>query len=478
MDIKTKLRISASVSILLASSIALTMIMTSQQIVNQIEKERITEEIIQGVFALDIATNEYLSDRGARAEEEWELRYSSIAKLIQLDEIKGQKEQDIVRNMRIDFGAIGDMFTDLKYLFGPEGTQEEGLAREIVSEIRIRIHSMIASSFELEEVIHVSREEVGRRAAFMQIVYVGILLGSTSIMFLWTSRYVSGPIWRLTEEMEEVSLGKLETKIGDVRNDELGRLAEKVRYNLKKLLGEKAGAIQELTESNKMLKQSNSDLESYSYVVSHDLRGPLRSIQSFSSFLLEDYGSTMDEKSVDYLKRITISADHMDVLIKSLLTLSRVGRVSTEIEAFNLNDVLREIIADLNVTEKVEVVDKLPSIHSQRTWIKQLFTNLIGNGLKFNKSKIPKIEVMYQARGEDHLFSVRDNGIGIEERYHERIFNLFEGLHAREKYEGVGAGLTISRKIVTQMGGRIWVESTPGEGSTFYFTIPMSISRN
>lgn len=478
MDIKTKLRISASVSVLLAGSVGLTMMMMSQQIAQERERESIADEIIEGIFGLDIATGEYLSDPGARAEEQWELRYSSIEKLMQLDGIKDQKERDIVRRMRQDFGAIGGMFSDLKDLFGSDGTQEEGPGSEIASEIRTRIHSMSSNSFELAEVIHGSVDEAARRAALVGIVSVGILVGSTSMMFLWTSRYVSVPIWRLTEEMEDVSVGKLESKVGGVRNDELGRLAGKVRYNLKKLLGEKAKALEELTESNKLLKQSNSDLESYSYVVSHDLRGPLRSIQSFSSFLLADYGSTMDEKSIDYLKRITISADHMDFLIKSLLTLSRVGRVFTEMEPVNLNNVLDEIITDLNVTEKVEVVNKLPSIQTQGTWIKQLFTNLIGNGLKFNKSKIPKIEVMYQARGEDHLFSVRDNGIGIEEKYHERIFNLFEGLHAREKYEGVGAGLTISKKIVTQLGGQIWVQSTPGEGSTFYFTIPMSISRN
>ena len=231
-----------------------------------------------------------------------------------------------------------------------------------------------------------------------------------------------------------------------------------------------------LQETNRLLGQSNAELENYTYVVSHDLKAPLRAIRSFSSFLLEDYGAKIDDAGQDYLNRIVKAAENMNALIDDLLLLSRVGRKSTKVEMVDLNDLLEEIVSDLRpIIEKRNsevVVSKLPTISIQRTWIKQLFMNLIDNGLKFNKSETPRVEVKCSVRAKDYLFSVHDNGIGIKQQYHRRIFNLFDRLNSKEEYEGTGAGLAICKKVVENFGGRIWVESTPGKGSTFFFTIP------
>ncbi|TET27062.1 MAG: hypothetical protein E3J73_03315, partial [Candidatus Bathyarchaeum sp.] len=240
-------------------------------------------------------------------------------------------------------------------------------------------------------------------------------------------------------------------------------------------------AQEAISKANRLLKQSNEELESYTYVVSHDLKAPLRTIQSFGGFLLEDYGERLEETGQDYLQRMVNASSHLNAMIEDLLFLSRVGRKFTKVEKTDLNTLLEELLADLEMTIKERnaevVVDKLPVISVQRIWVKQLFMNLIGNGLKFNKSKTPKVEVLHQERENDHLFTVRDNGIGIEEKYLERIFNLFEKLHTRKEYKGTGAGLAICKKIVEQLGGKIWVESTPGEGSTFMFTTPKKIKQ-
>ena len=231
-----------------------------------------------------------------------------------------------------------------------------------------------------------------------------------------------------------------------------------------------------LQETNRLLKQSNADLENYTYVVSHDLKAPLRAIRSFSAFLLEDYSGKIDERGQDYLNRVAKAAENMNALIDDLLLLSRVGRKFTKVERVDLNDLLEEVISDLKpMIEKRNsevVVNELPAIPVQRTWIKQLFMNLVDNGLKFNKSETPRVEVKCSTRAKDHLFSVRDNGIGMKQQYHRRVFNLFERLNGKEEYEGTGAGLAICKKVVENFGGRIWVESTPGNGSTFFFTIP------
>jgi light-regulated signal transduction histidine kinase (bacteriophytochrome) len=225
-----------------------------------------------------------------------------------------------------------------------------------------------------------------------------------------------------------------------------------------------------------MLEQSNTELENYTYVVSHDLKAPLRTIRSFGAFLVEDYGERIDKTGLDYLERIIKAADDMNKLIEDLLLLSRVGRKSTEDEIVDLNILLEEITFDLkSLIEKRDaevVINRLPTIPVQRIWIKQLFLNLIDNGLKFNKSEIPRVGVECKVRPKDYLFSVSDNGIGIKEQYFERIFNLFERLNSKDEYEGTGAGLAICKKVAENLGGRIWVESTHGKGSTFFFTMP------
>jgi PAS domain S-box-containing protein len=260
------------------------------------------------------------------------------------------------------------------------------------------------------------------------------------------------------------------TNIADEKGEPAGSLSIGIDVT------EREKARQAINNALSLLKQSNKELENYTYVVSHDLKAPLRTIRSFGSFLLEDYGDKLDETGKDYLNRMINASSHLDAMIEDLLVLSRVGRKFTEREKVDLNKLLKEILADLEATIKERnakvVVDKLPTLYVHRVWERQLFTNLISNALKFNESKTPKIEVLYEERENDHLFKVRDNGIGIEKKYLPRIFNLFERAPTEKKYEGTGAGLAICKKIVEHFGGKIWVESKPGKGSTFIFTIP------
>lgn len=231
-----------------------------------------------------------------------------------------------------------------------------------------------------------------------------------------------------------------------------------------------------IVELNKELERSNKDLESYTYVVSHDLKAPLRSIRSFGGFIMEDNADQLDEEGKEYLDRIINAATHMDNLIGDLLILSRVGRKFTEVEEIALNEVIDSIEADIYASIKERngqiIRDDLPAVVGQKTWVRQLFTNLITNGLKFNKSGNPTITIKVDDNESEYTFSVNDNGIGISKEYHEKIFQLFERLHTTAEFEGTGAGLAICNKIVENFGGKLWVESQAGTGSTFYFTYP------
>jgi len=241
-------------------------------------------------------------------------------------------------------------------------------------------------------------------------------------------------------------------------------------------IAERERTEKELERHVKELERANRDLEDFTSTVSHDLKAPLRSIQAFTTLLMEDYADALSETGRGYLNKVKEAAERMNMLIEDLLTLSRVGRKFTEVETVDLNELLEEIRADLNARIKERsgevVAEKLPAVSTQRVWLKELLTNLIDNGLKFNKSDKPKVEVCCEEREKDYLFMVEDNGIGIEEKSLDNIFNLFERLHSQSEYQGTGAGLAICRKIVEELGGSIRVESKTDEGSTFFFVIP------
>jgi len=231
-----------------------------------------------------------------------------------------------------------------------------------------------------------------------------------------------------------------------------------------------------LNQLLKELERSNRELDDYTYAVSHDLKAPLRTIEAFSSFLLDDFADQLDETGEEYLRRMKDASTRMKGLIDDLLLLSRVGRLHTETELVDLNNVLKDILLDFEAQIKERgaeiLVDRLPVIKTQKVWITQLFSNLISNGLKFNESSIPRVEVGYEERPKEYLFSVMDNGIGIKKKDYEKIFQIFQRLHTQDEYPGTGVGLALCKKFVESLGGNIWVDSKPGSGSTFYFTFP------
>lgn len=227
---------------------------------------------------------------------------------------------------------------------------------------------------------------------------------------------------------------------------------------------------------NRELRRKNTELEQFAYVASHDLQEPLRTTTSFVQLLLQQYQGKLDEKADKYFHFILDSVDRMKRLITDLLEYSRIGS-KLEMEPVNCDQVLLNVTADLHTAIQESGAEisagDLPVIYGYPTEIKQLFQNLLINAFKFRKpGAIPKIKICGEKKDSDWLFAFTDNGIGIDEAYKEKIFIIFQRLHTRTEYEGSGIGLSHCKKIVELHHGKIWVESTPGEGSTFYFTIP------
>ncbi|MGI0492092.1 sensor histidine kinase [Alkalinema pantanalense CENA528] len=234
----------------------------------------------------------------------------------------------------------------------------------------------------------------------------------------------------------------------------------------------------ELRELTERLERSNKELESFAYVSSHDLQEPLRKIQAFGDRLNSRSRHLLDEKSQDYLQRMLNAANRAQVLIDNLLTFSRVTTKNQPFTAVNLRDVIDGVLSDLEIRiERVGgtvEVGELPRIEADPQQMRQLFQNLLGNALKFSHEGVPPVvRVTATVEQEKVKISVADNGIGFEEKYHDRIFEVFQRLHGRSDYEGTGIGLSICRKIVERHRGTIVPYSQPGAGATFVITLPL-----
>jgi PAS domain S-box-containing protein len=224
------------------------------------------------------------------------------------------------------------------------------------------------------------------------------------------------------------------------------------------------------------LHSANEELMNFAYVVSHDLKAPLRGVGSLADWLVSDYADKLDDQGREYLALMKGRVSRMDALIDGILEYSRVGRVNETRAPVDLNTLVADIIHLLAPPPEVEItVDGLlPTVIGERTRLQQVFQNLISNAIKHLDKPQGRIRVACADSGDAWQVSVADNGPGIEARHHERIFQLFQVLTARDQKESTGVGLALVRKIVELYGGRVWLESRPGEGSTFFFTLPKS----
>jgi PAS domain S-box-containing protein len=255
-----------------------------------------------------------------------------------------------------------------------------------------------------------------------------------------------------------------------------GNMPVAIVGSLRDVTGHKQ-AEEKLKQIMAELARSNTELERFAYVASHDLQEPLRMVASYTQLLARRYKGKLDSDADEFIGYAVDGATRMQQLINALLDYSRVGTRGKSSEPTDCEDVLSHAVANLKAaikeTDAVVEHDPLPTVVADATQMVQLFQNLIGNAIKFHSEKKPTVHVGAERNGTECIFSVRDNGIGIDPQYFDRIFVIFQRLHGRGEYPGTGIGLAICKKIIERHKGRIWVESQPGKGATFYFTIPI-----
>jgi signal transduction histidine kinase len=259
-----------------------------------------------------------------------------------------------------------------------------------------------------------------------------------------------------------------------VLKDHLLRLPDAIRRAVreKKLREDHRRLLEDLARSNR-------DLEQFAYVASHDLQEPLRMVAAYTQLLAERYQGKLDENADKYIHYAVDGATRMQRLVQDLLAFSRVGRRAAERRKVDCRVVLATALQNLQTAieesgARIEHGD-LPTVTAEAAELMQLFQNLVGNAIKFRGSDPPRIRVTAEKAGREWIFSVADNGLGIAPEHAEMIFVIFKRLHTRSEYPGNGIGLSICKKIVEQQGGRIWVESVPGQGATFRFSLPTKI---
>ncbi len=234
---------------------------------------------------------------------------------------------------------------------------------------------------------------------------------------------------------------------------------------------------EQILKLNRGLRQSNEELERFAYICSHDMQEPVRMMNSYASMLDEQYGLVLDEKGRKYLRFITDNAVQMRKMILDILAFSRVGREKVKLEKVDSNQIANEILTEFETViaqkDAKIVCDTLPELVTSPTLMRILFQNLIGNALKFqNGNGSPEIRMRAEAREGLWQFSIRDNGIGINPDFREKVFTIFQRLHPREEYPGTGIGFSTCKKFIELVGGSIWFESAPGKGTEFFFTLP------
>ena len=244
---------------------------------------------------------------------------------------------------------------------------------------------------------------------------------------------------------------------------------------------ERKKAEDALRERSLELERSNADLEQFAYVTSHDLQEPLRAVSSFAQLLDERYRDIFDENGRVFINFITDGALRMHQMINDLLEYSRIGTRGAIFGQINMKKAVNRALENLSVaiseSHAVINVGQLPPAIADEGQMVQLFQNLVGNAIKFSKGKVPEINIRAENVGDELVYSVSDNGIGIDPKYFKRIFTIFQRLHTREEYPGTGIGLALCKKIIERHGGRIWIESQPGKGTTFFFTISGKINK-
>jgi Bacteriophytochrome (light-regulated signal transduction histidine kinase) len=310
------------------------------------------------------------------------------------------------------------------------------------------------------------------------MIGAGVIVLLVSILFAWTmSRNITRPLQELTSAASSIASGNLSASVPVDRYDELGKLARAFNAMSVQIQNAHRDLEKKVADRTERLEAVNKELEAFSYSVSHDLRAPLRAVSGYAQILQEDYGTQLDAEANRILNAIMNNAHMMGQLIDDLITFSRISRKEVTHQPINMRQLAETCLHEIQesngkIKYNVRIHD-LPPCEGDQSMIKQVWMNLISNAVKYSsREALPAIEIGYKEKENEHVYFVKDNGVGFDMQYAHKLFGVFQRLHSSEAFEGTGVGLALTKRIINKHAGDIWAESAPGEGATFYISLP------
>jgi signal transduction histidine kinase len=458
--------------------------------------------IVTGAFELNALNNSYLSRPEDRPLEQWKLKQIELLQRIKNSSIQNNEQRVLLKRIGDNLTVMGMLFQRIasshesgRTLPGSSDANRRA-AQQIVRLMSLYSLDLVRDASQLAEENHKKVASVNRIIWLFipasALVMVGIAMWFSAVLI----RRIGKPFAQLSAGAEIIGSGNLDYRFGIRSNDEVGDLAsafDSMTTRLKQITvsrNELAGEIEERKRTEAELRvselererlitelqRSNTELEQFAYVASHDLQEPLRMVASFVQLLEKKYKDKLDSKANHYIDRVVDGASRMQSLIEGLLSYSRIGRKEITFSKVDTNAIFERALLNLSEiihqTDAVITKDELPSVLGDATQLVQLFQNLIGNAVKYKRPDVrPQVHVSAKQEDKQWIFSVRDNGIGMEPQYFDQIFQIFQRLHTRENYPGTGIGLALCKRIAERHHGRIWVESVSDESSTFFFTL-------
>ncbi len=481
MTVKTKLN--SIVIIAISAILALYIYLLNMTYVVEKEIERVEKLSVfkEQVSTLNLVMEYYFSTQNERYANTID---SILFKLdVTKSEIESFENINVVHNslpsITNAYGLIRKIYEkDTQYADAEE--REELLNRSKVL-IRSDLNQLLSISFmvSFEHFKEIHELQITRRWHYAAIIFPVIIF---LILIGYTVRkQILKSLQKLKKGAKAIASGNLDKRIDLNQKDEFGELADQFNLmaeQIENFIEKERKLANELDEQSVELKSSNEELEKFAYIASHDLQEPLRMIISFLTMLEKNYSPQLDDKAKQYIFYAVDGANRLRQIILDLLEFSRAGNHSHDLEEINLNDLVEEVkqLQAKVIQEKKAKIqyDKLPNIKANRPPILQVFHNLIGNALKYSQKDVPvNIKISCEIKDDFCEFRFTDNGIGILPEHKDKIFVIFQRLHSRSDYSGTGLGLSIVKKIIDNLGGKIWVESDGlGKGSTFYFSLP------
>ena len=478
MKISTKGQLATTTALASIGLIAGMIWWANDEVEDANSQRRQTTQIARRLTDLRQVTFEYILHRQERVRQQEREVSARLASLVADNPFSGREQSEVLAHLRERIARAHRLFEEL--VATPAADSANAADNESIRRFETQLAGLLLSLQQesLADAFRMTDFSTERIIAAQQRVVIVILAGLAVIALSmggagWLIyRNVLAPIGRLKQATTEVAAGNWNYKLDIVSDDEVGELSRTFDAMTRSL----RTSFAQIERSNQELAALNQEIEAFNYSVSHDLRGPLRSMDGFSLALLEDYGDKLDAEAKDSLQRIRAASQRMGRLIDELLGLSRVTRVELALKPVNLSEIAREIADSLDQQQPTRavqwVIEEAMTVHADKALLQIAMQNLLENAWKFTgKTDRPVIRAGTIERDGRQEYFVADNGVGFDMTYADRLFGAFQRLHHESEFPGTGIGLAIVQRVMRRHEGKVWAQSKPGLGATFFFSL-------